>query len=33
MAMDTAVAPPSLEAGTQTLQVTVNGTIELQLSQ
>ena len=33
MAMDSAVAPPSLEAGSQTLQVNVNGTIELQLNQ
>ncbi len=30
-AMAAAVAPPVLEAGTQTVEVTVNGTIELQL--
>ena len=33
MAMESAVAPPSLEAGSQTLRVDVNGTIELQLNQ
>ncbi|MGD8588821.1 MAG: SIMPL domain-containing protein [Chromatiales bacterium] len=33
MAMEAAVAPPSLEAGSQILQVNVNGTIELQLNQ
>jgi predicted secreted protein len=33
MAMDSATAPPSLEAGSQSLEVSVNGTIELQLTQ
>jgi len=33
MAMESKVAPPSLEAGSQTLQVNVNGTIELQIKQ
>jgi predicted secreted protein len=33
MAMDSAVAPPSLEAGSQILQVNVSGIIELQLNQ
>jgi predicted secreted protein len=33
MAMEASVAPPSLEAGSQTLQVNVSGTIELQLNQ
>jgi predicted secreted protein len=31
MAMEAASAPPALEAGTRSVQVTVNGTIELQL--
>ncbi len=33
MAMEASVAPPSLEAGSQTIRVDVNGTIELQLNQ
>ena len=33
MAMEAAVAPPSLEAGSQALQVNINGTIELQINQ
>jgi predicted secreted protein len=33
MAAEAAVAPPSLEAGTQTVRVEVNGTIELQVDQ
>jgi predicted secreted protein len=33
MAMEATVAPPSLEAGSQNLQVDVSGTIELQLNQ
>lgn len=31
LAMEAAVAPPSLEAGSQTIRVDVNGTIELQI--
>lgn len=31
MAMEASAAPPALEAGTQTVRVTVSGTIELQL--
>ncbi len=33
MAMEASVAPPSLEAGSQTIRVDVNGSIELQLNQ
>jgi predicted secreted protein len=33
MAMEAAVAPPSLEAGSQTIRVDINGAIELQLNQ
>ena len=33
LAMESSVAPPSLEAGSQTIRVDVNGTIELQIQQ
>jgi hypothetical protein len=33
LAMESSVAPPSLEAGSQTIRVDVNGTIELQIRQ